>query len=124
MASNVHCATSTLAKDRVLLYDSNFNKIVSPDTKRQICALVRTPVKQFWFDIVNIPHQPNSYDCGIIAIANATELLYGENPAKCMWDFKNLRKHLIKCFEEKTMHRFPVLRERRLTFGGFVKFFF
>ena len=67
---------------------------------------------------MNIMAQPNSYDCGLFAIANATGL---RNPAKCVWDTKKMRSHLIQCLVKDKMECFPILRERRVPFGGAVK---
>ena len=33
------------------------------------------------FDIVNVMEQPNTYDCGVFALANATELAYDQHCA-------------------------------------------
>ena len=62
--------------------------------------------------------QHNSYDCGLFVIANATALLHGTNPVRCVWDTSIMRWHLVKCLEKKIM---PALREGRVPFGGAVK---
>ncbi len=84
---------------------------------------MRPLANSFIFDILNITPQPNSYDCGVIAIANATELLFGNNPEKCVWDVSKMREHLIQCFQQQKINRFPILRERRIPFGHSVKNF-
>ncbi len=59
------------------------------------------------FDILNIMPQTNSYDYGIFSIANATELLYGRNPLKCVWDIPKMRSYLIRSFEQGRMDCLP-----------------
>lgn len=41
--------------------------------------------KAIHFDLVNVETQPNTYDCVVYAIANATELAYSLDPALCLW---------------------------------------
>ena len=62
--------------------------------------------------------QPNPYDCGVFAIANATELAHNCDPALCRWDCNNLREHLLLCFENGRMERFPTLGTRRVRLGS------
>ncbi len=57
------------------------------------------------------------------AIANATEIAYGQSTAVCVWDLQKARGHLIRCFEQGKMERFPILRERRIPFGGAIRNF-
>ena len=44
--------------------------------------------------------------------------MHGHNPAKCVWNIKELRSHLINAFKKKIFENFPVLRERSVPFGG------
>ncbi len=110
--SNIDLLTNKGIQDRALVFYSKLPKKLSLDLKRQICSFVRPSAKTFMFDILNIMPQTNSYDCGIFSIANATELLYGRNPLKCVWDIPKMRSHLIRCFEQGRM------REQRIPFGS------
>ena len=38
---------------------------------------------EFTFDIANTQHQTNSSDCGLFAIAFATELVHSQSPVLC-----------------------------------------
>ena len=107
---------------RVLIYDSLLSKRINLETKQQICTLVRPLSKSIRLDVMNIMRQPNAYDCGLFSIANITELAFGLNPGKCVWDTVKMRQHLISCLENQKMERFPVLKERRIPFGGAVIF--
>ena len=62
----------------------------------------------------------NSYDCGIISIANATEIAYGKNPSKCLWDLVKARPHLIQCLEGR-LDFFSTIKEHGVPFGGAIR---
>lgn len=51
----------------------------------------------------NIQRRPNSFDCGVFAIATATELALGRDPRLCYWD--NL--------DEDPSHSMPETRQDR-----------
>ena len=60
---------------------------------------------------MNVVAQQNADDCGVHAIAYATELAHGTDPVLCSWDFENMRPHLIQCLESGVIARFPKLGE-------------
>ena len=119
--TNFDASISKLFDDRALLYDSALPRNIAFEMKQQICSFTRPSSKVFRFDVMNTMAQPNLFDCGLFAIANATEIAFGYNPSKCVWDLQNARSHLIKCLETGKMERFPVVKERRIPFGGAVK---
>ena len=73
------------------------------------------------FDFVNVPTQRNSYNCGVLSIAMATELALGHDPATCQWDTANMRPHLKACFEQGMMTPFPTLGRLRVPLGSRVR---
>ena len=44
----------------------------------------------------------------IVAIANATAIVFGENPIYHHFSVHAMRDHLIKCYENKEMSPFPI----------------
>ena len=60
---------------------------------------------------------------GLYALATATELAYGYDPAVCVWDNNNkhMREHLFSCFENGVITRFPITEKRKLQFGRRVR---
>ena len=46
-------------------------------------------------------------ECGIFAIAFATDLAYGENPTQYLFDWLEMRLHLTMCLEWGQMTMFP-----------------
>ncbi len=79
------------------------------------------PSKSLRFNIVDVIRQVNSYDCGLHAIAAATDIVFGRDPAKSRWDVSQMRCHLSRCFEDGKMSVFPVTGERLIRFGRRVK---
>lgn len=39
----------------------------------------------------------------MFALANATELVHGYDPARCQWETGEMRMHLTECFEKGYM---------------------
>ena len=61
--------------------------------------------------------QPNLYDCGAFALANATAIVHKVNPCLCEWDVAKLRSHLLFCLEAGKLTPFPH-KLRKVSFGG------
>ena len=59
-------------------------------------------------NVISEQKQTNSYDCGLFAIANATAIVFGENPIYHHFSVHAMRDHLIKCYENKEMYPFPI----------------
>ena len=64
----------------VKVYDS-IKISISSDTKRQIARLMVADKKYIDVHIENTQYQESSSDCGLYAIAYATEICFGNNPA-------------------------------------------
>ena len=98
--------------DDVSMYDSAFTNLCL-DTKRQVCSLLKPTCDRLHFNIMNVQRQTNSSDCGLFAIANATELALGKDPQLSVWDTSQMRSHLFTCFVNGKMVSFPLKRQRR-----------
>ena len=59
-------------------------------------------------NMINVQRQINGCDCGVFAIANATELAFGKDPLLCQYDTEVMRLHFLKCLENRKMKRFPL----------------
>jgi len=99
--SNVNCDPST-----VDVYDSAYAYIDS-DTKLQICSFLRPVGDVLKLRMPNTQCQPNSFNCGVLAIATATKLTLGIDPLLCYWDTAQMRCHLIQRLEQDKMESFP-----------------
>ena len=106
-------------KNTIRVYDSALQAI-SLETKKAACSLLRTKEGVLHFDLMNTQCQSNSNDCGLFAIAFATELVSGRDPTGCHYVENQLRQHLLQCLENHFLSSFPS-RPRRVSFGGVVK---
>ena len=93
-------------------------------TKKAICSIMKPKVKMLHFDFANFQVQANSYDCGMFAIAFATEIAHGHNPILAQFDVTKLREHLIECFEKGHLTRFPCTKQRRIPLSSRVQHYF
>ncbi|OCT59208.1 hypothetical protein XELAEV_18001161mg [Xenopus laevis] len=104
-----HWLTSCLKQHHVEIADSLGRRYLTDAMKKQIreCyggALTCDPVQMT--RILDVDHQPNSFDCGVYAIANAFEFLSNGNPI-CKYNQTKMRRHLICCFEKGRFTAFP-----------------
>ena len=103
-----HFCTSSSIGGKVHLYDS-LNTAPSPDLMLQISTLyspdpATTPtITQVQFQ----SRQEGSVDCGIFAIAYATELAHGNDPSSFIFDQASFRSHLFTCLELRKIKPFP-----------------
>lgn len=100
VVSNVGCDSGVLN-----VFDSAYNYL-DLDTKNQICSMWRPSMDSVELRLVNVQQQPNSSDCGLFAITNATELAHGREPQLCLFDTGKMREHLASCIEKRKMESF------------------
>ena len=91
----------------VNVYDSLFHT-ASSHTKKQIDCIVNIRIKLNFMDVTC---QNGSDDCGLFAVAYATTICYGKKPEKFIFDQGLMRRHLLKCLENKLVEEFPVRKE-------------
>ena len=58
-------------------------------------------------------NKPNLNDCGLFALACATELVHGCDPVLCSFNNASMRPHLMACLEAGHISRFPCTKRRR-----------
>ena len=90
---------------------------VSDNLKKQICSVACLISDVYTFDKINIQSQPNSSDCGLFAIACATELAGGFDPATCYWSCSQMRSHLMQGLITGKLRQFPSTKQCRVPFG-------
>ena len=88
--SNIDVGQDTAVADIVFVYDSLLSPKMNLKTKKQVCSLARPSSRTITFDIVNVMGQTNSYDCGLFALVYATELAYGNDPARSPVSYTHL----------------------------------
>ncbi len=130
--SNIRARTDSAGNvdiypDTVCVYDCNWctKSKISLTTKQEICSFYKPTSSKVHFEYVNVDRQPNSSDCGVFALAFATELAHNSDPTLFCWDINEMRKHLIKhlinCLERGQMTPFPKHSKRRLRLGQRVR---
>ncbi|XP_032458125.1 uncharacterized protein LOC116418298 [Nasonia vitripennis] len=98
--------TSTL-----FVYDSMNNKELHSDI-----SIVLKTLHPYCFNeqkkpiiFQTVQSQKNATDCGVYSIAYAVTLLFGYRPETMVYNNSEMRKHLLKIFETRTIEHFPCL---------------
>ena len=119
--SNIDVRQDTMIRNQVCIYDSLKSGCISLTTKKQIASLTKPIHRELQLDVMNIMTQPDSSSCGLFAIACCTDLVHKLDPTLSQYDVTQMRAHLRKCFENRTMVPFPVTRKRRVPLGNRIK---
>lgn len=90
----------------VNVFDSKFSTIPM-DVKMQIAALLCCSSSRITTRVPKTQSQMGSSDCGVFAIAFATDLAFGLNPASHYYEQDKLRPHFIECLKSQQMTPFP-----------------
>lgn len=109
--SNIDVKNNKYGLTSVQVYDSGLGKRLNTFTTKSLCSLMKCPKEKLTIEMMNVEGQSNAFDCGIHAIACATELAFGCDPCLCSWE-KGMREHLISCFINGQISRFPSKRRR------------
>ena len=94
----------------VFVFDSLY-KSVSQSVKNQIAALLSTTAKSIQLNFISVQKQLGGCDCGLFALAYATSLVTGHNPARHVYAQNKMRKHLYNCLKSGEMEMFPLLKD-------------
>ena len=103
--SNRNVKTGGLFSDSVSIYDSGRNVKISSSLIKTVCSFFKTRSSTLCFDVMNIKGQSDSHNCGVYAIAFATELAYNCDPVVCHFDDgENMRCHLKLCLNANALY--------------------
>ena len=102
VASDIHSSKSA----SVELYDSLYTTVSMP-IKMQISAVMMVQQKRLEISVQNFQRQKGGVDCGVFAIAAATDLCYGQDPCTKFYMQDKMRPHLLDCVEKGKMTPFP-----------------
>jgi len=119
--SNIDILNGSQRSDSVMIYDSSTPARIPLAVKQAVCSIMQPPTDIIHFDLVNVHPQPNSNDCGLFAIAFATELVHGRDPSLCHFNTSAMRQHLVGCLNEGHLSCFPLKKRRRIPLGSKVK---
>ena len=79
------------------------------NVKIQLSQIYRTSSSILQVKVPRVQQQPNSYDCGLFAIANVVEFCFNPNGfnTRVSYTVSKMREHLIECLERGNMTPFP-----------------
>ena len=99
-------AVSGVSESEACVYDSVFSTTLD-STKMQIATIMHTSANRLKRIVEKTQFQVGVVDCGLYAIAYATDLCIGNNPASYRYVQHKMRPHLLECFEKKLFTPFP-----------------
>jgi hypothetical protein len=94
------------------VYDS-LHMTLSSDVKELIADLLQWKGNYITIHYCDVQWQVGGNDCGIFAIAFATAICNGDEPASIVFDQNNMRKHLKTCFDNGKLTPFPERSRKR-----------
>jgi len=104
--------------DSIYIYDSLLMTKVSGSLVNTVCIFFKCHyTDRLHFDVINVQRQTDDHNCGVLAIAFATELAFGQDPASSVWNTSVMRSHLFQAFQQNSLERFPRIGQRSLRLG-------
>ena len=104
--STISCRPGTIK-----IYDSLFQR-VSQTAILHSCRMLMHAGDSILFINEKVQKQINSSDCGLFALAFATDLCHGVDPQTQAYDQENMRAHYVSCLESHEMVPFPKTSRR------------
>ena len=92
--------------NEVSVYDSMGGNL-SKDMVPVIARMVKCEDEELMVKLMPVQHQTNGNDCGLFALAFATDIAKGVDPSERYYDEKALRNHLLQCFRNNEINQFP-----------------
>ena len=103
----IHGITCELVK----VYDS-LNSTMPLSLQAQIASIAHCQTHSITLEVHDTQLQKGNDDCALFAIAYATDLCYGNDPAGLRYFQEKLRQHLIECLKLKKILPFPSRPQR------------
>ena len=99
-------STISCRPGNVKIYDSLFQR-ASPIAIRHSCRMLMHAGDSILFLNEKVQKQIQTSDCGLFALAFATDLCYGIDPVTQSYDQENMRAHYVSCLDSLKMVPFP-----------------
>ena len=103
---------ASFKEDEVNYYDSLFKGVIKDQVRRNIATICKSSKPNIRIRVIPCQQQQNSVDCGLFAVAVATDLAFGIDPSANSFDPSLMRGHLLQCFEDDRLTPFPVIKKR------------
>ena len=108
----VSSPTESAVKTVVYLYDSLQKESLNKNLDKQIARFRKSEGAELRIISKVVQQQGNGYDCGIFAIAFATDIAYNRKPEQRTYNQSVMRKHLLAQLENETMTPVPQRTKR------------
>ena len=92
--------------NEVSVYDSMGGHF-SKDMVHVIAGIVKCKEEELMVKLMPVQHQANRNDCGLFALAVATNFAEGIDPSERYYDEKALTSYLLQCFKNNEINQFP-----------------
>ena len=112
-----HWVASIFHNNKIYLMDSLGNerpdkKLIPTGLEIQLSQLYGEHLSDMTIHVPSVMKQNNSIDCGLYAIAFITfYCLRKQLPFDLIFDCKQMRAHLIACFESERISEFPLTKK-------------
>lgn len=104
-ASNINAPRNTIN-----IYDSAMT-LPTTDTLNLLARHHHSEARQITYQMMNVDKQPNSYDCGVYAIAFAKTLASSQDPTQK--SYHDIRQHLHQALLNNNLEEFPSTQTER-----------
>ena len=104
-------STISTTPGTVKIFDSLYHKPSSVAVEHA-CRMLMYPGDTVTFMNEKVQRQVDSNDCGLFALAFATDFCHGLDPAMQRYDQGSMRQHYVDCLENGTMVPFPKTTRR------------
>ncbi|XP_078695111.1 polycystin-1-like protein 2 [Branchiostoma floridae x Branchiostoma belcheri] len=115
-----HWVLSSYTDGQVRLYDSlgtDMTTYLQVQLYQTYTAFADQERNVLTIILPEVQRQKNAVDCGLFAIAWAVDIAQGQDVSSIAYDDKEMRSHLVKCFEQGRLTRFPHLTSQRKKVG-------
>ena len=100
------------ANDQFVSFDSNDCVQIHDILQRNLTSLIKNCLKAFYKSKVEKNQKLDGYNCGLFAIAFATDVLNGLFPVDSCFDVSLMRSHLLQRLETEELTVYPKTLKR------------
>ena len=102
------CLSNKFPGEEIDLYDSMHTIPTQQGTiVRQACRIAQSQNSSITINVIDVQPQFGGADCGLFAIAMASDLCRGIDPFDVKYCQDEMRKHLENCIKKQSMTQFP-----------------
>ena len=92
------------------VFDSKWHDLTT-ETEIQLAQIYGDERDELRVEICPAQQQDGTVDCGVFAIAFATDLCSGLEPVAAIYDQEKMRQHLLTCLQNRKLLPFPRMKK-------------